>query len=78
MERLSQALVSKISTFQKRLQSFLENDFDPQSEEREQVQKTFEASRDEALVRGLSQGLPEDHIDRAGWWSYFRHRTGPV
>lgn len=65
MERLSQALVSKISTFQKRLQSFLENDFDPQFEEREQVQKTFEASRDEALVRGLSQGLPEDHIDRA-------------
>ncbi|WP_413558075.1 GTP cyclohydrolase [Bdellovibrio sp. HCB209] len=65
MERLSQALVSKISTFQKRLQSFLENDFDPQSEERAQVQKEFEASRDEALVRGLSQGLPEDHIDRA-------------
>ncbi|QDK46355.1 GTP cyclohydrolase [Bdellovibrio sp. ZAP7] len=65
MERLSQALVSKISTFQKRLQSFLENDFDPQSEERERVQTEFEASRDEALIRGLSQGLPEDHIDRA-------------
>ncbi|MBO9668872.1 MAG: GTP cyclohydrolase [Bdellovibrio sp.] len=65
MDRLSQALVSKISTFQKRLQSFLENDFDPNSEEHERVQKEFEASRDESLVRGLSQGLPEDHIDRA-------------
>jgi hypothetical protein len=65
MEKLSQALVSKISTFQKRLQSFLENDFDPNSEEHERTQKEFEASRDESLVRGLSQGLPEDHIDRA-------------
>lgn len=65
MEKLSQALVSKISTFQKRLQSFLENDFDPNSEEHERTQKEFEASRDESLVRGLSQGLPEDHIDRS-------------
>ncbi|MDG0817911.1 GTP cyclohydrolase [Bdellovibrio svalbardensis] len=65
MEKLSQALASKISHFQKRLQSFLENDFDPNSEEHERMRKEFESSRDSALVRGISQGLPEDHIDRA-------------
>ncbi|HEX7674875.1 MAG TPA: GTP cyclohydrolase [Bdellovibrio sp.] len=65
MEKLSQALASKITHFQKRLQSFLENDFDPNSEEHERLRKEFEVSRDEALVRGISQGLPEDHIDRA-------------
>lgn len=64
MEKLSQALASKISHFQKRLQSVLENDFDPKSEEHESLRKIFESSRDSALVRGLSQGLPEDHIDR--------------
>ncbi|QDK37025.1 GTP cyclohydrolase [Bdellovibrio sp. NC01] len=65
MEKLSQALVSKISIFQKRLQSFLENDFDPNSEEHERIRQEFESSKDEALVRGISQGLPEDHVDRA-------------
>lgn len=65
MEKISQALVSTISLFQKRLQSFLENDFDPKADENKAAQETFEASRDLSLVRGLSQGLPEDHIDRA-------------
>lgn len=65
MEKISQALVSKISLFQKRLQSFLENDFDPKADENKAAQEVFEASRDLALVRGLSQGLPDDHIDRA-------------
>lgn len=65
MEKLSQALASKITHFQKRLQSFLENDFDPSAEEHERIRKEFEVSRDSSLVRGISQGLPEDHIDRA-------------
>lgn len=65
MEKLSQALASKISHFQKRLQSFLENDFNPNSEEHERLRKEFEASHESSLVRGLSQGLPDDHIDRA-------------
>lgn len=65
MEKISQALVSKLTHFQKRLQSFLENDFDPNADEKKSQQEMFEASRDVSLVRGLSQGLPEDHIDRA-------------
>lgn len=65
MEKLSQSLVSKITKFQRRLESFLDNDFENKVEEIERQQQTFEASRDISLVRGLSQGLPEDHIDRA-------------
>lgn len=65
MEKLSQTLVSKISKLQKRLEAVLENDFETTHDENERVQKTFEASQDEALIRGISIGLPEDHIDRA-------------
>ncbi len=65
MEKISQAFVLTISTFQKRLQSFLENDFDSKSEAAKDLQKDFEVSRDKSLIRGLSAGLPEDHIDRA-------------
>lgn len=65
MEKLSQSLVSKITQLQRRFESFLDNDFENKVEEVEQQQASFEASRDLALVRGLSQGLPEDHIDRA-------------
>jgi hypothetical protein len=65
MEKISQAFASTISNVQKRLQSFLENDFDPKADEKKAAQETFEASRDLSLIRGLSQGLPEDHIDRA-------------
>jgi hypothetical protein len=66
MEKLSQSLVSKLSTFQKRLESFLENDFESHIEEAHRKDAgPFEASRDLSVVRGLSLGLPEDHIDRA-------------
>lgn len=64
MEKLSQTFVSKITKLQKRFESFLENDFENKVEDSER-QANFEASRDLSLVRGLSQGLPEDHIDRA-------------
>ncbi|WP_413569761.1 GTP cyclohydrolase [Bdellovibrio sp. HCB117] len=65
MEKLSQTLVSKISMVQRRLESFLDNDFENKVEESENNAVLFEASRDLSLVRGISQGLPEDHIDRA-------------
>ncbi len=65
MEKLSQTFVTKITQLQKRFESFLENDFEKKIEETEILQSAFEPSRDPALVRGLSQGLPEDHIDRA-------------
>ena len=65
MEKISQALVSKLSMLQRRFESFLDNDFDHKVEESEQKLSHFEPSRDLALVRGLSLGLPEDHIDRA-------------
>lgn len=65
MEKLSQTLVSKFTKLQKRFESFLDNDFENRLETSERLQETFEASRDTALVRGLSHGLPEDHIDRA-------------
>lgn len=64
MEKLSQTLVSKITMLQKRFEAFLENDFENKVADTER-QKLFEASRDLSLVRGISQGLPEDHIDRA-------------
>ncbi|MNJ98424.1 hypothetical protein D3C87_161900 [compost metagenome] len=65
MEKLSQTLVSTLSLFQKRLEAVIDNDFETNHVENEKIQKEFEASRDVALIRGLSQGLPEDHIDRA-------------
>lgn len=64
MEKLSQTFVSKITRLQKRFESFLENDFENKVEHAER-QANFEASRDLSVVRGISQGLPEDHIDRA-------------
>ena len=65
MDKLSQTLVSKFTMLQKRFEAFLDNDFENKVEESENAQAVFEPSRDLALVRGLSQGLPEDHIDRA-------------
>ena len=58
MEKISQALGAKLTHFQKRLQSFLENDFDPNADEKKSQQEILEASRDVSLVRGLSQGVP--------------------
>jgi len=65
MEKLSQTLVSQISKLQRRLESFLENDFETQHEENDKTQKAFEPSLEQALIRGVSVGLPEDHVDRA-------------
>ncbi len=65
MEKLSQSFVSKITMLRKRLESFLDNDFDSNSEETERLQRDFEVSRDMGLIRGISQGLPDDHVDRA-------------
>lgn len=65
MEKLSQTLVSKLTKVQRRLESVLDNDFENKVEEQERQRATFEASRDLSLIRGISQGLPEDHVDRA-------------
>lgn len=66
MDKFSQTLVSKLSLLQKRLESFIENDeFDSKVDDVEKIQSSFEASRDLSLIRGLSLGLPEDHIDKA-------------
>lgn len=64
MEKLSQTIVSKITNFQKRLESVLDNDFEAKVEDSERMAH-FEPSRDLSLIRGLSLGLPEDHVDRA-------------
>jgi hypothetical protein len=65
MEKITQTFATKLSFFQNRLQSFLENDSHAKHEEHEQLRKNFEASQDPSLIRGISQGLPDDHIDRA-------------
>ena len=65
MEKITQTFATKLSFFQNRLQSFLENDSHAKHEEHEQLRKDFEASQDPSLIRGISQGLPDDHIDRA-------------
>lgn len=65
MEKLSQSFITKITNLQRRFESFLDSDFEKKVEEIEILQSTFEPSRDPALVRGISQGLPEDHVDRA-------------
>ena len=64
MEKLSQSLVSKITKMQKRMEAILENDFDKKLDETE-VALNFEPSMDLQLIKGLSLGLPEDHIDKA-------------
>lgn len=64
MEKLTQTLASKFNSLQRRFESILENDFEQNVEDSER-KAVFEASRDPGLVRGLSLGLPEDHIDRA-------------
>src|SRR6218665_3124205 len=64
MEKLTQSLASKFTRLQRRFESILENDFEQKMEESDR-KAAFEASRDLSLVRGLSLGLPEDHIDRA-------------
>ena len=64
MERFSQSLVSKITQLQKRFESLLEEDIDKKHEEA-RTALSFEPSQDLSLIRGISLGLPENHIDRA-------------
>lgn len=65
MEKLASSLVSNITKLTKRFETLLENDFDSKSQDLDALKNSFESSRDIALIRGLSQALPEDHIDRA-------------
>ncbi len=58
-------IVSKMSELRRRAEALLDNhDFELNKKEKEEAQKTFEASRDISLIRGISAGMPEDHIDR--------------
>lgn len=60
MEKIARHLTQKLNRFQKRIESLLETEtshVDPEA-------PPFEASRDTSLVRDLSVGLPDDHIDR--------------
>lgn len=65
MEKLASSFVSNITKLTKRFETLLENDFDTKAQDIENIQNNFESSRDIQLIRGLSQGLPEDHVDRA-------------
>ena len=64
MDTFSQSLTTKISNLQRRLESFLENDETIKHQEDPGTKFSFEVTRDLIHIRGLSQGLPEDHIDR--------------
>ncbi len=64
MERLSQSIASKLNQLQRRFESLLEEDLDKKNEEIK-MDASFEASREIALVRGISLGLPDNHVDRA-------------
>lgn len=58
-------IVSTFSHIRRRLEALLENDFDHKlNVEKEKTRAAFEASRDISLIRGISAGLPEDHIDK--------------
>ncbi len=58
-------IVSKISQIRRHLESLLDNDFEPGSRrEKDHLKTKFEISRDISLIRGISAGLPEDHLDR--------------
>lgn len=61
MDKLTRTLSQSLNRFQKRIESLLETDEAPAPDNA----PAFEASRDVALVRGLSLALPDDHIDRA-------------
>lgn len=63
MDKLTSRLTQSILNFQKRFENLLEHD--PREMPRTDSSTPFEASRDAALVRGLSEGLPKDHVDRA-------------
>lgn len=64
MERISQTILAKINRLQRRFESILDNDFSKIDQEAAKL-APFETSRSEDLIRGLTQALPDDHIDRA-------------
>ena len=63
MEKIAAPLVQKISHLQKRLVQILESS--ESSQPIATIAKDFSPQTDLQLVRGLSQGLPDDHLDRA-------------
>lgn len=65
MEKFTSNLVSNLTKITKRFETLLENDFETKAQDIANTQKDFESSTDLHLIRGLSQALPEDHIDRA-------------
>lgn len=60
MERL----VSKFSEFSRRIEDLLESSYDQNRTENEKIRAAFDISQDPSLIRGLSAGLPSDHLDR--------------
>lgn len=54
-----------ITHLQKRIESILDNDTEVPSEEVLLAKKNFEALTDPRLLRGLSEGLPQDDTDKA-------------
>lgn len=48
----------------KRIESLLENNYDPGHKEKQKSKENFEVNRDIGLIRGLSAGLPDDHLDK--------------
>lgn len=54
-----------ITHLQKRLESILDSDLDPQNELIAQNQARFEAVTDPRLLRGLAESLPQDNTDKA-------------
>lgn len=61
MEKITRSFTLSLNRFHKRVESLLDaEDHRPDPEA-----APFEASRDPAMVRGISMGLPEDHVDRA-------------
>lgn len=62
MEKWTRQLTEKLDLLQKRVEALLEEEPSPSAEK---LSTPFEPSRDLALLRGLSVGLPEDHVDKA-------------
>ena len=64
MDKISQTLVTKISKLQRRFEALLENDFTNRHHDEQDSNFDFETSRDLSLIKGISDCLPNEHIDR--------------
>ncbi len=54
-----------LTHFQKRIESILDIEIDAQNDDILNLKKNFEVATDPRTLEGLSEGLPEDHSDRA-------------